>query len=53
MRTKYEELVSALQWLLDDMTDAGENKARDSDLEYDSVAAARETLEKAVKATRD
>lgn len=40
-----DKLAGALQWLLDDMTDAGENKAPGSDIEFDSVAHARETLE--------
>lgn len=39
-----ERLASALQWLLDDLTDAGENRDGDHSEEYDSVANARATL---------
>lgn len=39
------KLRSGFQRLLDDLTDAGENKAEDSTEEYDSVFNARKILE--------
>lgn len=35
------EMLAALRWLLDDITDAGENRQEGCDEEYDSVANAR------------
>lgn len=40
------ELRSALQWLLDDMTDAGEDANPETGDVYDSVQSAREILVK-------
>jgi hypothetical protein len=47
MTDRESQLIAALRWLLDDLTDAGENKREDSDEEYDSVAYAREVCERA------
>jgi hypothetical protein len=41
LRQAAHELFSALQWLLDDMTDAGEDRNPETGGEYDSVSYAR------------
>ena len=43
----HDDLVAALTWLLDDLTDAGEDHNPETGTIYDSVANARTALAKA------
>jgi hypothetical protein len=48
----FDKLIGAMQWLLDDITDADEDKNPETGTTYDSVKNARKAL-KAAKAAKD
>jgi hypothetical protein len=47
LRDAAADLISALQWLVDDLTDAEEDRNPETGDEYDSVANVRSVLAKA------
>jgi hypothetical protein len=46
-RHETQNLIAALTWLLDDLSDAGEDRNPETGDEYDSVANARAAIAKA------